>query len=135
MVNAFLPHMYPQASVVYTGTHDNDTMQGWLDQADDVAVQLAAEYAFGKKLTKEEARKLSDSHELCDALIRCAISSTADFAVIPMQDIFSLGKESRMNTPSTLGNNWAWRIDDGVLTKEKAAELAFISDLYGRNIK
>lgn len=135
MVNAFLPHMYPQSSVVYTGTHDNDTMQGWLDQADDAAVQIAAEYAFGKKLTKAEARKLSDSHELCDALIRCAIASAADFAVIPMQDILSLGKEARMNTPSTLGNNWSWRISDGALTKEKAGELAFVSDLYGRNIK
>ena len=135
MVNAFLPHMYPQTSVVYTGTHDNDTMQGWLDSASDAAVKIAAEYAFGKKISETEARALSDNGELCAGLIRSAIASTADMAVIPMQDILDLGAEARMNTPNTLGGtNWAWRIAPGSLTKERAENLAFISDLYGRNI-
>lgn len=136
MVNAFLPHMYPQTSVVYTGTHDNDTLQGWLDSASDAAVKIAAEYAFGKKLSEKEARTLSNSGELCSAIIRCAIASCADMAVIPMQDILDLGKDARMNTPNTLGGtNWAWRIPSGSLTKERAENLSFISDLYGRNIK
>lgn len=135
MVNAFLPHMYPQASVVYTGTHDNDTMQGWLDQASDAAVKIAADYAFGEAKSEQEARELSNSGALCKALIRCAIASTADMAVIPMQDILGLGADARMNIPNTTGSNWSWRIDSGVLTKESAQWLAFISDLYGRNIK
>lgn len=135
MVNAFLPHMYPQTSVVYTGTHDNDTMQGWLDTASDAAVKIAADYAFGEAKTEKEARALSDSGELCKALIRSAIASTADMAVIPMQDILGLGVDARMNIPNTTGTNWSWRIADGALTKESAEWLAFISDLYGRNIK
>lgn len=135
MVNAFLPHMYPNASVVYTGTHDNDTMQGWLDSASDAAVKIAAEYAFSKKMTEAEARAASKDGSLNDALVRCAIASCADMAVIPMQDILDLGAEARMNIPNTTGTNWAWRMDEGSLTKEKAEWLAFVSDLYGRNIK
>lgn len=135
MVNAYLPHMYPQASVVYTGTHDNDTMQGWLNSASDGAVQLAAEYAYNKKVSEKEARQLSDNGELCKALINTAIASTADLAVIPMQDVLDLGAEARMNTPNTTGCNWAWRIAPGSLKKEDAEWLAFVSDLYGRNIK
>ena len=89
-----------------------------------------------KKLSEKEARTLSNSGELCSAIIRCAIASCADMAVIPMQDILDLGKDARMNTPNTLGGtNWAWRIPSGSLTKERAENLSFISDLYGRNIK
>ena len=136
MVNAFLPHMYPQNSVVYTGTHDNDTMQGWLDSASDAAVKIAAEYAFGRKMSEAEARNLSDDGELCRAIIRLAIASAADYAVVPIQDILGLGAEARMNTPNTLGGtNWGWRIAPDGLKAEDAEFLAFISDLYGRNIK
>ena len=111
-------------------------MQGWLDSASDEAVQLAAEYAFGRKVEKSEARKLSDSGEVCKALVKTAIASCADYAVIPMQDILCLGADARMNTPNTLGGtNWGWRIKPNGLTKENAEWLAFISDLYGRNIK
>ena len=135
MVNAFLPHMYPNESVVYTGTHDNDTMQGWLDSADDRSVQLACEYALGQKVSVDEAKQKVHSGELCRLLIKSAIASCADMAVIPMQDILHLGKEARMNTPNTLGTNWSWRMKSGSLTKEDADYLAFVSDLYGRNIK
>lgn len=134
MVNAFLPHMYPQNSVVYTGTHDNDTMQGWLDSASDEAVKIAAEYAFGKEMSEKEARASSDDGSLVKALIKCAISSCADMAVIPAQDILDLGAESRMNIPNTLGTNWSWRIEPDALTEETARWLSFVSDLYGRNI-
>lgn len=134
MVNAFLPHMYAQSSVVYTGTHDNDTMQGWLDGASDAAVKIAAEYAFGKKMTEAEARKASSDGSLARALVRSAIASTADMAVIPMQDILDLGTESRMNVPNTTGTNWSWRIEPDALRAEDAEWLAFVSDLYGRNI-
>lgn len=135
MVNAFLPHMYPNEAVVYTGTHDNDTMQGWLDSADDAAVKIAAEYAFAKEMTEKEARALVADGTLTKALIRVAIASSADMAVIPMQDILCLGTEHRMNIPNTTGTNWTWRLPEGALTKENADWLSFISDLYGRNIK
>ena len=95
----------------------------------------SAEYAYGRKVEASEARDLSNKGELCKALIRTAIASTADYAVIPMQDVLGLGAETRMNTPNTTGSNWAWRMPAGSLTKEKAEWLAFVSDLYGRNIK
>lgn len=135
MVNAFLPHMYPQAAVVYTGTHDNDTMQGWLENATPEACKLAAEYVLGKKVSTEEALQMVKSKELCKGLIKSAISSSADMAVIPMQDILALDSKSRMNVPNTLGTNWLWRISPNSLTKENAEWLKFISGLYGRNIK
>lgn len=134
MVNAYLPHMYPSASVVYTGTHDNDTMQGWLDSASDDACKLAAEYALNRKISKEEAKELRKNGQLCKALVNCAIASVADLAVIPMQDVLGLGTEARMNVPNTTGTNWSWRIAQNSLTKESAEWLAFVSDLYGRNL-
>lgn len=135
MTNAFLPHMYGSNCVVYTGTHDNDTMQGWLENAPDSSVRLAAEYAFGKEVSEYEARKLCDSGELCAALVRCALASTADMAVIPIQDILGVSNEGRMNTPSTVGANWTWRFEMSELTEARAENLAFLGRIYGRNIK
>ena len=134
MVNAFLPHMYPQNCVVYTGTHDNQTMQGWLDTASDDAVKITAEYAYGREMTVEEAKRLSASGELRKALVRAAIASSADTAVIPLQDILGVGDEGRMNAPSTVGSNWTWRFALSELTESRAKELSFLSALYGRNI-
>ncbi len=134
MVNAFLPHMYEKNSVVYTGTHDNQTMQGWLDSAADEAVQIAAQYAYGRKIGLDESRRLASSGELGKALVRLAISSAADTAVIPIQDILGVGDEGRMNAPSTVGTNWTWRFELSELTDERARHLAFLSALYGRNL-
>ena len=134
MVNAFLPHMFCQNCVVYTGTHDNQTMQGWLDTAADEAVQIAAQYAYGREMGVEEARRLSDSGELRKALVRDAIASAADMAVIPLQDVLGIGDEGRMNAPSTVGTNWTWRFDLADLTDARAKELAFLSKIYGRNL-
>ncbi|MBQ9237917.1 MAG: 4-alpha-glucanotransferase [Treponema sp.] len=132
MTNAFLPHTYPHRCVVYTGTHDNDTLQGWLNAAPDSAVRIAAEYATGRSLSAAEARALSDDGTVCAGLIRAALASVADYAVIPLQDVLALGTEARMNTPNTIGGNWAWRVPPGALTDSHAAQLAFLSDLYGR---
>lgn len=134
MVNAFLPHMYTKNSVVYTGTHDNETMQGWLEGSPIAAVKIAAEYAFGRKMSEEEAKRTRDDKSLCAALVRAALASVACLAVIPMQDVLALGNEARMNTPSTLGTNWMWRMKEGELGEEIAKNLSFISSLYGRNI-
>lgn len=134
MVNAFLPHMYTENCVVYTGTHDNETMQGWLLGAPLAAVKIAAEYAFGKKMDEEEVKNALKDKSLCQALVRCAVQSVARFAVIPMQDVLALSNEARMNTPSTLGTNWMWRMPSNSMKSETAEKLAFISSLYGRNI-
>ena len=134
MVNAFLPHMYIQNCIVYTGTHDNETMQGWLNNASDAQVKVVAEYVTGKKLSENEARKMSDNKELCPMLIKTAIASSANMAVFPLQDLFAIADEGRMNEPSTVGKNWKWRFDTNLLSDEKAEELKFLCDLYGRNI-
>ena len=74
-----------------------------------------------------------ESGELCGKLVREAFASTSSYAVIPLQDILALDNGSRMNTPSTTGGNWMWRMDEKSLTEETAASLAFLSTLYGRN--
>ncbi len=134
MVNAFLPHEYNQNCIVYTGTHDNETMQGWLDNASDEQVKIVAEYVIGKPLTESQARQMSDKKELCQSLIKIAIASNANMAVFPLQDIFALGNEGRMNEPSTIGKNWKWRFDTKLLSLQKASDLKFLCELYGRNI-
>ena len=134
MVNAFLPHMYEKNCVVYTGTHDNQTMQGWLDSAGGEALQITAEYAYGREMSADEAKRLASSGELRKALVRDAIASAADTAVIPMQDILGIGDEGRMNAPSTVGTNWTWRFDLADLTEQRAKDLSFLSKIYGRNI-
>jgi len=145
--NAFLPHMYDKNCVVYTGTHDNDTTQGWLNNCTDEERRFVAEY-MGGCINDVHLQ----NHQLCSALISAAFFSTAAFAVIPLQDLFSFGSEMRMNTPSTCGgSNWAWRMDDALLGapeasqtenengtrtgNEKAAWFKRLAQLSGRNIR
>lgn len=133
MTNYFLPHMYETSNcVVYTGTHDNDTLQGWLENADDELAILVYEYAFGKKTNAENARKSILSGTLRNEIIKIAISSSASYCVIPMQDIIGCGNEARMNTPSTTGANWSWRMKTSDLKENAAEKLSFLTALYGR---
>lgn len=134
MVNPFMPHMYEKNCVVYTGTHDNQTMQGWLDSLGGEEAKICAQYAYGRPVSDDEAKRLASSGELRKALVRAAIASASDTAVIPMQDILGVGDEGRMNAPSTVGTNWTWRFDLSELTEARAKELAFLSELYGRNL-
>jgi 4-alpha-glucanotransferase len=120
--NAFLPHNYERRSVVYTGTHDNDTLAGWLAHAEPAELAYLESY-LGHRPT-EPAR----------ALVGEALKSVAAWALIPMQDLLGLGSEARMNKPSTLGGNWAWRMEEGAFSPRLAAELAETSRLYGRNL-
>ena len=118
--NGFLPHNYVQRTVAYTGTHDNDTLVGWLAKASPAERNYVATYLGCQE---EEAAR---------ALVREAWKSVAAWAVAPMQDILGLGSEARMNTPSTLGGNWSWRMKTGAFDSALAAELAGLSRLYGR---
>ena len=119
--NDYLPHNYTNNCVVYTGTHDNDTIVGWLETAKPEDVRFAREYC-----------KMPDDEPFNWGLIRTAYESKADLAVIPVQDILGLGKEARMNTPSTLGGNWTWRLDKSTLTDELAEKLKTMSVNSGR---
>lgn len=133
MTNYFLPHMYENSNcVVYTGTHDNDTLQGWLENADDELAILVYEYSFGKKTDAENAKKAILNGTLRNEIIKIAISSSASYCVIPMQDIIGYGNEARMNTPSTTGANWSWRMKSSDLKENAAEKLSFLTALYGR---
>src|SRR5207247_6680610 len=100
--NPFLPHNHVRNSVVYTGTHDNDTTAGWFSKLDRTARAAAREYAPDERLTGKR--------DPAWALIRLAWSSVAERAVAPLQDVLSLGSRARMNTPATATANWRWRL-------------------------
>ncbi len=134
MVNYFLPHMYDTSHcVVYTGTHDNDTLTGWLQNCSEEQLLLVAQYIEGRPLSLEKARALVKSAALRKDMIRAVMASSADYAVVPMQDITGIDNAGRMNMPSTTGSNWTWRMNKADLKQKSAQELAFLSALYGRN--
>lgn len=117
----YLPHTYPNHCVVYTGTHDNDTVMGWMKTAPKASVKFAQEYL---NLTKEEGYNWG--------MMRGAWASVGDMAIVPMQDLIGLGSESRMNTPSTLGGNWEWRATSEQITNALAKRLYKYMEMYGR---
>jgi 4-alpha-glucanotransferase len=118
--NPFLPHWYEQNLVVYTGTHDNDTTVGWF--------QTRAESERG-----DIQRYLrSDGHEIAWDLIRLALSSVADTAIVPVQDVLGLGSAARMNYPGRAEGNWAWRLLPDQLKDGHAERLRELTELYGR---
>jgi 4-alpha-glucanotransferase len=99
--NAYLPHRHGEQSVVYTGTHDNDTTMGWWAELDD-RTRRAVRSLFG-----------DPGEEMPWALIRVAFASTARLAVVPAQDLLALGSDSRMNVPGTDEGNWTWQAAPG----------------------
>lgn len=120
--NDHLPHNYGKNCVVYTGTHDNDTVQGWFSHAGEIQKSFAEKYL-----------KLDETEGYHWGMIRGAMSSTASLSVVPMQDFLGLGSEARMNTPSTLGGtNWQWRMREGNASPELAKKIAEMTQLYAR---
>ena len=120
----YLPHNYTKNCVVYTGTHDNDTVMGW------IPAMSRKDLAFAKKYIG--VKRTSD---ICSSLIRMAYASVADTAIIPIQDYLELGSEARINTPSTLGGNWEWRMDSSDCTPQLAARMLELAQVYGRIVK
>lgn len=117
----YLPHNYTRRCVVYTGTHDNDTILGWTKTADKADVKMARRYMH------------VDDHEGFNwAMMRTAMMSVADICILMMPDILGLGSEARINTPSTLGENWQWRIDGGCINDWLANILRENTALYCR---
>ena len=119
--SAYLPHTYPSHCVVYTGTHDNETIEGWMKTAPEESVKFAKEYL---NLTEEEGYHWG--------MMRGAWGSVAELALVTMQDLLGLGSEARMNTPSTLGGNWEWRMTSDQITPELAERLYSYVEMYGR---
>lgn len=117
----YLPHLYDRNCVVYTGTHDNDTMIGFLKQMPGQDIRFAKKYLHCKK-----------EKDLCREIIRAASASVAETVIIPMQDWLELDNAARINIPSTLGENWKWRMDSGMLSPKLARRIRRMTKLYGR---
>lgn len=118
--NNFLPHLYPQNSVVYTGTHDNDTVIGWFEAASENDKRFVQEY-FN-----------ADVNDISWSMIKLAWSSVSNIAIAPLQDILSLGSESRMNLPGKPSGYWRWRYKKEALNFDQALRLARITKIYNR---
>jgi 4-alpha-glucanotransferase len=120
----YLPHNYDKNCVVYTGTHDNDTVNGWISALGKTDLDFTKEYL-----------NVNRNSDICQSLIRTALGSVADTAIIPLQDYLGLGSEARINTPSTLGGNWQWRIEKGACTKELEKYMLGLAKTYSRVVK
>jgi 4-alpha-glucanotransferase len=110
--NEHLPHRHPPDTVVYTGTHDNDTTKGWFDSLDDERRRKVQEHVGAGERGIEWD------------MIRAAYRSPAKLAVVPMQDVLGLDTAARMNTPGQADNNWEWRAPEGAFEPEVASRLA-----------
>ncbi len=121
----FLPHNYTRDYVVYTSSHDSDTVVGWYRNGSTESERDYVRRYLGR-----------DGSDIAWDLIRLAWASVANTAMAPVQDLLSLGSEARMNTPSTLGPpNWCWRLRPGELTPAVAERLLELTTIYGRAIR
>ncbi len=120
--NPYLPMNFGHNCVAYTGTHDNDTTLGWFNNLGDADKQRVYDYLGWSTLPMP-----------C-ALVHAVLSSSANLAIIPMQDILLLGSSDRMNTPGTTEGNWRWRFSWNQLTEENAGRFAHFVALFGRRL-
>jgi 4-alpha-glucanotransferase len=126
--NPFLPHNHTPDSFAYTGTHDNNTLRGWLDE--EVGPPILA--FIDEYLGLERDHRTTEAR--ARALIRELFKSVAAWTILPMQDLLGLGSEARMNRPSTLGPiNWSWRMCQEGIPDDVGAWLARLARLYGRD--
>lgn len=119
----YLPHNYDHNCVVYTGTHDNNTILGWLDEMAPEDRLLAERYLNNRYTRKED---------MPWDFIRLSMASVAELAITPIQEFLCLGGEARINRPSTLGINWKWRLLKGQITHEITGRMYDMTKLYGR---
>jgi 4-alpha-glucanotransferase len=122
--NVHLPHNHAGDCVVYTGTHDNDTSLGWYASLEAGTLRRTNDYLrVGVRF---------DGDGMPDAIVRAALGSVGELAVLPAQDLLALGSEARLNTPGTVLGNWGWRLDLERLTPELARRFAHLNRIYGR---
>lgn len=115
------PHHYTQNSVAYTGTHDNDVVNGWYEKLSESEREFVSEYLNRR-----------DDEKITEAMIRGIYSSVSDYAIVTMQDLLDKDATSRMNVPSTVGGNWEWRMLAEDLTEERKEFLRNITVRYSR---
>lgn len=116
----YLPHSYSKNSVVYTGTHDNDTILGWTSSAP------AEDYSNAKKYLRTNDKNFPTE------MMLAAIESVSNTCILCMQDLIGLDGSARMNTPSTVGNNWKWRATQNQITENISEFLSYYTKLYNR---
>jgi 4-alpha-glucanotransferase len=127
----FLPHNYPRNAVVYTGTHDNDTTVGWFrDAGGGWSTRTPAETEAERE--KALAYLGRSGQEIHWDMIRAALASVANVAIVPLQDVLGLGSESRMNRPGKESGNWTWGFAADALTPSVEQRLATLTRTYGR---
>ena len=119
----YLPHNYQRNSVVYTGTHDNETLIGWLKDLPDSEKEMVRRY-----LNRRDA----SDEEICENMISLALMSVSKLCIIPVQDYLALDNSARINKPSTSGSNWKWRLVDGQADHALAERMHSLAVLYGR---
>ena len=122
-MHSYLPHAYEKNCVVYTGTHDNNTVRGWFKRE--------AKHEDKRRVFQYLGRKVSEQ-EMHWEFIRLAMMSVANMVIIPLQDVLGLGEEARMNRPATSKGNWQWRLLPELLTSSLTAKLLEITESYGR---
>ncbi|MFH1146660.1 MAG: 4-alpha-glucanotransferase [Pseudomonadota bacterium] len=121
--NPYAPHNHVKNSIVYTGTHDNNTVRGWFESE--------ANAEDKKRIWDYVGREIS-ADDIHWEFVRMAMMSVADTAVIPMQDVLGLGEKARMNLPGTIKRNWAWRLESHQIRPSVTERLAHMTNIYGR---
>jgi len=130
----YKPHNYIRNCVGYTGTHDNNTLIGWLYGRNNNSTRTAVEVRRERKRALRYAGcEGKRKREVTWQFIRLLMMSVADTVIIPMQDILGLGEEARMNIPATCNGNWEWRFTKGQITSALIKKLSEITEVYGRD--
>lgn len=121
--NSYAPHNHIPNCLVYTGTHDNNTIRGWFDEEIDTETKKRLLQYIGNPLNTENIHW---------ELIRLALMSVANMAIIPIQDILGLKSEAKMNRPGTANGNWRWRLAPNQIPKTATRKLRGMTEIYGR---
>ena len=121
--NDYLPHNYPKNSIVYTGTHDNQTIKSWFGTISKEEREMVREYMCDF---------YTPDDKINIPLICLIMRSVSDVCIVPIQDYLGLDDKSRINIPSTVGGNWTWRIKKEMLSDELADKIKTITKNFGR---
>jgi 4-alpha-glucanotransferase len=121
--NPYVPHNIPVNALVYTGTHDNNTVRGWFEREAKPEDKRRLFSYLGREIPADQIHW---------EMIRLAMMSVANVAIIPVQDLLGLGEEARMNRPSVSGGNWEWRLSPDALTPALEKRVREMTEIYGR---
>lgn len=121
--NPYIPHNHEHRCVVYTGTHDNNTVRGWFEQEADPKTRSRLAAYLGGECTADN---------IASSMVRLTMQSVADLAIFPLQDLLGLDADARMNIPGKANGHWTWRVEPGTLTASLAENLLTLTSLYGR---